>query len=223
VLFACLAGRPPFQGQVPEVIQGHLNREAPRLTELVVLPPRIDEVIRRGMAKSPNTRYADCREVIAAARQALAGVPQPNVPAARRMPPPGQPPTANGHGGYSPPGVARPGPPGPPAPPRMPLPGVHSSAADPVRLRPPAPVGRAAFTPERGGPSWVVPVLVGLVAIALIVAAVLFFTGEPGGGGGTDPGSTVPTVQVGPGGSQEAPKSSGRLPTSLPIRPPSSR
>src|SRR5919198_1958332 len=46
VLFACLSGRPPFQGQVPEVIQGHLNREPPRLTELVALPPMIDDVIR---------------------------------------------------------------------------------------------------------------------------------------------------------------------------------
>src|SRR5919198_1156564 len=76
VLFACLAGRPPFQGQVPEVIQGHLNREPPRLTELVALPPMIDDVIRRGMAKNPNARYADCRELMAAARQALATVPQ---------------------------------------------------------------------------------------------------------------------------------------------------
>ncbi|HET9141048.1 serine/threonine-protein kinase [Actinophytocola sp.] len=226
VLFACLAGRPPFQGQVPEVIQGHLNREPPRLTELVLLPPQIDEVIRRGMAKNPNGRYADCRELVAAARQALAGVPQPNVPAARRTAGPVPGPASNGHGGYPAPAGPR-----PPVPPRMPPPvppGAHSSVGEPVRLRPPVPVGRAAFTAERTGPRWVVPVLVGLVAIALIVGAVLLFTGEPGGGGGPEqPGTTVPEVQVGPGGAEqsptEAPKNTGKLPTSLPIRPPSSR
>ncbi|HEX2130778.1 MAG TPA: serine/threonine-protein kinase, partial [Actinophytocola sp.] len=82
VLFACLSGRPPFQGPVPEVIQGHLNRDVPALTEHVSLPPAIDEVIRRGMAKNPKSRYANSRELMAAAREALAGAGQP----ARRPP-----------------------------------------------------------------------------------------------------------------------------------------
>jgi serine/threonine-protein kinase len=234
VLFACLAGRPPFPGQVPEVIQGHLNREVPRLTELVVLPPAIDDVIRRGMAKNPKARYPDCRELMAAARQALAGAQRPTVPPARRGPAgpggaggrsgpggsgpggfgafggPGGPPAAaagNGHAGY-----LRPvGPPRPPAPA-----GVHSSTADPVRLRPPVPAGGMAFTPDKGGNRWLIPVLVGLVAIGLIVVAILFFTGDSGGGGSEQPQTTVPQINVG-GGNQ--PSSPGRQPSSFTFRP----
>ncbi|MGH3876308.1 MAG: serine/threonine-protein kinase, partial [Actinophytocola sp.] len=84
VLFACLAGRPPFQGPVPDVIQGHLNRDVPALTEFVQLPPAIDEVIRRGMSKSPKNRYANCRELVAAARQALMPRAVPPVPVGPR-------------------------------------------------------------------------------------------------------------------------------------------
>lgn len=72
MLFTCLTGRPPFQGQVPEVVQGHLWSEPPAVTSFVVLPRAVDDVVRRGMAKTPEGRFADCRELIAAARTALA-------------------------------------------------------------------------------------------------------------------------------------------------------
>ncbi len=142
VLFACLAGRPPFQGPVPEVIQGHLNRDVPALTDFVHLPPAIDDVIRRGMAKSPKDRYKNCRELIAAARQALAAPVAPPLPA---PPVPVGPARTNG--------VAGPRPAGPAGVPAaagvdaaaaatsaVPA-GTHSSSAEPVRLRPPMPVG----------------------------------------------------------------------------------
>src|ERR671923_126765 len=41
VLFACLTGRPPFQGGVQEVIQGHLTAEVPAVSSLVALPPAV--------------------------------------------------------------------------------------------------------------------------------------------------------------------------------------
>ena len=71
VLFACLTGNPPFRGDVPTVIKGHLNGEPPAISRVVALPNAIDEVIRRGMAKNPADRYASCTELIAAARRAL--------------------------------------------------------------------------------------------------------------------------------------------------------
>jgi serine/threonine-protein kinase len=220
VLFACLAGRPPFQGQVPEVIQGHLNREAPRLTEFVALPPAIDDVVRRGMAKSPKARYADCRELIAAARQALLTTPPGGVP----MPQRGAPmpaPLGNGHAGHGPQPVARPAP--QPAP---------FSIADPVRLRPPAPVGATAFVADKKGNRWVAPVLVGLVAIGLIIAAILLFSsgGDPGDnnpGNNAPPqqNSSVPKVKVGsdqggPASSRKNDPGYGGGPSSLPVHPP---
>src|SRR5690349_21755265 len=76
VLFACLTGRPPFQGKVPEVIQGHLNLDPPAVTGVVALPGAIDEVIRRGMAKDQKVRYLDCKALIGAARQALQQAPR---------------------------------------------------------------------------------------------------------------------------------------------------
>ncbi|HEY0450949.1 serine/threonine-protein kinase [Actinophytocola sp.] len=223
VLFACLAGRPPFQGPVPEVIQGHLNREVPALTDFVQLPPAIDDVIRRGMAKNSKTRYASCRELIAAARQALtAPVPPPRpvhrgpavpvgpVPRHNTAPlPTGPGGLPHGPGGYQP----RP-PSTPPGGYPRPVPvGTHSSSADPVRLRPPVPAGPStAFTSSEsnGGSRWIAPVLVGLVAIGLIVGAILFFSGggngdnSPGGGGGgteqTTTKRSVPSIKVGDGG-----------------------
>jgi serine/threonine-protein kinase len=71
VLFACLTGSPPFKGDVPTVIKGHLNGEPPAISRVVALPNAIDEVVRRGMAKNPTDRYASCTELIAAARRAL--------------------------------------------------------------------------------------------------------------------------------------------------------
>ncbi len=208
VLFACLTGRPPFQGQVSEVIQGHLNREPPSLTEVVVLPPAIDEVIRRGMAKNPKQRYASCREMVAAARQALSHAQRPTVPAPPRGPggtlmapapqqTQQQPPQHQSHQ-QPPPRFA------PPQQHRPP----QSSQAEPVRLRPPVPAGSTAFGAEKGGNRWVAPVVVGVIAVALIVAAIVFFTGE---GGGSNPPSqqpTAPSIQVGPGESGSATPSS---------------
>ncbi|MFE0026071.1 serine/threonine-protein kinase [Amycolatopsis sp. NPDC059021] len=71
VLYACLTGSPPFKGDVPTVIKGHLNGEPPSISRVVALPGGIDEVIRRGMAKNPSDRFPSCVEMIAAARQAL--------------------------------------------------------------------------------------------------------------------------------------------------------
>jgi serine/threonine-protein kinase len=79
VLFACLTGRPPFQGDVPVVIAGHLTREPPSVTTIVNLPASIDSVIRKGMAKEPAGRYPDCRSLIAAGRSALAAVARPGM------------------------------------------------------------------------------------------------------------------------------------------------
>ncbi|MGH3979251.1 MAG: serine/threonine-protein kinase, partial [Pseudonocardiaceae bacterium] len=86
VMFACLTGRPPYRGKVPAVIQGHLGEEIPAVTSVVVLPPGIDDVLRRGMAKEPAGRYRNCRELMGAARAALATVARPGSPPPLRRP-----------------------------------------------------------------------------------------------------------------------------------------
>jgi serine/threonine-protein kinase len=147
VLFACLTGRPPFTGSVPEVIQGHLNQEPPAATSFATLPTAIDAVLRRGMSKKPTGRYPNCRELIAAAGVALAGSSGTWPPRPEPRPAPG------------------------PAEGRSPMP---PAAAQPVRLRPPAPARPAAFGTDRDSPRWLGPALV-LLAITVVVAVVLLF------------------------------------------------
>ncbi|QWF81612.1 serine/threonine-protein kinase [Amycolatopsis sp. CA-230715] len=71
VLYACLTGRPPFSGDVQTVIKGHLAGDPPPVSRQVSLPPGIDDVIRKGMAKNPADRYENCGELITAARKAI--------------------------------------------------------------------------------------------------------------------------------------------------------
>ncbi|SFP48924.1 serine/threonine protein kinase [Amycolatopsis arida] len=88
VLYACLTGSPPYQGDVPTVIKGHLSGEPPPVSRLVNLPGAVDDVIRRGMAKDPKDRYPSCVALIDGAREAIAA--RSGDPAGR----PGEPPVA---------------------------------------------------------------------------------------------------------------------------------
>jgi serine/threonine-protein kinase len=223
VLFACLTGRPPFQGQVPDVIAGHLTREVPSVTGLVMLPTSIDTVIRKGMAKEQNGRYPDCRSLMAAARSALAAVARPGTPPLVRghapIPPqrpllPQQPPQQQQrqlppqtpHSGYPMPLQQQPPPQQPPSQQQQQQPGMPQVTGDPVRLRPPTPAGASAFTPDRGLLSrWGLPILVGVAAIVVIVVLIIAFTGGGGSSSGAGTGdptvghSSLPQVQVGSG------------------------
>jgi serine/threonine protein kinase len=85
VLYECLTGRPPFaDGSGEAVLLAHLEAAPPRLTTLRPdLPPAIDQVITRALAKSPDHRFPTCRALIAAAREALLprrGPRQPSTP-----------------------------------------------------------------------------------------------------------------------------------------------
>ncbi|MGW4398774.1 serine/threonine-protein kinase [Amycolatopsis nivea] len=80
VLFACLTGNPPFRGDVPTVIKGHLGGEPPSVASVVALPAAVDDVIRKGMAKNPSDRYPNCVAMIAAARVALGPLATSDTP-----------------------------------------------------------------------------------------------------------------------------------------------
>jgi Protein kinase domain/Domain of unknown function (DUF4328) len=86
VLYECLTGQPPFPGGSGEaVLLAHLEASPPRVTALRPdLPPAIDQVVARAMAKDPATRFPTCRALLTAARQALTptpGTPEPHPPA----------------------------------------------------------------------------------------------------------------------------------------------
>ncbi|MFD4641448.1 serine/threonine-protein kinase [Lentzea sp. NPDC058436] len=201
MLFACLSGRPPFQGGVQEVIQGHLGSTVPALSQLVALPPAIDEVIRKGTSKDPAQRYANCAELISAARVALAGVAQGSAPAQlgpqsgsfpAQSPVSGPMPAQQGQyqgGGY------------------------QQQLQDPVRLRPPNQVGVSAFTSgKKGRPAWFAPVIAAAVAIVVIIIIVVILS--PGDEPARQPKtSSAPSLNIG-----DEPTSRKPLPTSVPVR-----
>ncbi|WP_006242324.1 serine/threonine-protein kinase PknH/PknJ [Mycolicibacterium tusciae] len=73
-LYNLLTGRTPFgdSGGMAATMAAHLNQPPPRATALVpALPPAVDRVLARAMAKNPNDRYPSAREFAAAAAQAL--------------------------------------------------------------------------------------------------------------------------------------------------------
>jgi serine/threonine-protein kinase len=111
VLYECLTGRPPFPAESNEaVLFAHLERAPPRVTlERPDLPPAIDQVVQRAMAKAKQDRFASCQELVAAARRvldpALAGgsaptqvlPPSPPAPSPAPVRPAPLPAVAEGH------------------------------------------------------------------------------------------------------------------------------
>ena len=73
VLYECLTGRVPFEKDLDAaVIWAHVE-ETPTMPTILrpELPPEIDEVFGRVLAKRPSERYGSCREFVEAVRVAL--------------------------------------------------------------------------------------------------------------------------------------------------------
>ncbi|MET8777436.1 protein kinase [Nocardia sp. NPDC004654] len=73
-LFRMLTGTVPFEASNPvAVIQGHMTQPPPRLSTVRPgLPPALDAVLSRALAKRPDGRFDSCAEFAEAARRALA-------------------------------------------------------------------------------------------------------------------------------------------------------
>ncbi|MFG1791931.1 protein kinase [Nocardia sp. NPDC049149] len=74
-LYTLLAGQTPFPSTNPgQIITGHLAKPVPRLSDSRPdLPPPLDDVIARAMAKQRQDRFTTCSEFAAAATSALHG------------------------------------------------------------------------------------------------------------------------------------------------------
>ena len=75
MLFECLTGRLPFEAANPlAVMLAHVQRPAPRFSDVAPnlrVPPELEAVVMRAMAKDPADRFADASEMALA----LASVP----------------------------------------------------------------------------------------------------------------------------------------------------
>jgi serine/threonine protein kinase len=80
VLYECLTGRVPFEKDLDAAIIWAHVEEPPTMPSVLrpELPPQIDEVFGRVLAKRPDERYGSCREFIETARAAL-GIPGPDT------------------------------------------------------------------------------------------------------------------------------------------------
>jgi hypothetical protein len=73
VLYECLTGRVPFEKDLDAAIIWAHVEETPVMPAVLrpELPPAVDEVFARVLAKRPGERYQSCREFAGAARMAL--------------------------------------------------------------------------------------------------------------------------------------------------------
>jgi serine/threonine-protein kinase len=73
VAFEMLTGTVPFKRELPiAVLYAHLSTPPPRLTSIRPdLPPAIEDVFARALAKSPEERYDTCADFADALREAL--------------------------------------------------------------------------------------------------------------------------------------------------------
>ena len=74
VLFECLTGHRPYeQPSDLAVMRAHVLDAPPKVTALrPELPPALDDVVERALAKEPETRFDSCRSLIEAARLTFA-------------------------------------------------------------------------------------------------------------------------------------------------------
>lgn len=95
VLQECLTGAPPFtKDSEVALLYAHLQEPPPPPSSVrPELPPAIDGVMAKALAKSPAERYGSCGEFMAAARSAV--TPGPAIPTQPSAPPTlaAQPPT----------------------------------------------------------------------------------------------------------------------------------
>ncbi|MDP9342484.1 MAG: serine/threonine protein kinase [Actinomycetota bacterium] len=201
VLFECLTGRVPFvKDNDMSVMWAHMNEPPPRVTASKPnLPPAIDQVVARAMAKAPEDRFASCGDLASAAEAVAAsadtgatvtGPPDSSMTHLRPEPMPQSAQTEAASRSFP---AAPPAPAAPAAP--APLPGPP-----PVEQPGRRPIEREPRERERTRrPAWVLPIAA-LLAVALAAGGYLLGKNTAGTTPGKSPRATGGPVPI-PAGS----------------------
>ena len=87
VVYEWLCGERPFEGSVSEVMAQHLSMSPPSLRERVPeLPPEIEQVVLRALAKDPKARFASVEDFATALEQASQRALAPTAQLASEQP-----------------------------------------------------------------------------------------------------------------------------------------
>jgi eukaryotic-like serine/threonine-protein kinase len=80
-VYHCLVGEPPFpRRRQEEIRQAHLNTLPPSASERSgALPPAVDAVFSRALAKGPNERFPTCEDFVADLERAMSAPTEPTV------------------------------------------------------------------------------------------------------------------------------------------------
>jgi len=207
-LYNLLTQRTPFgdSGGMAATMAAHLNQPPPRATDLVpALPPAIDRVIARALAKNPADRYQTAREFAAAAADALEGSTTPVRPIPVMPPVVRHDPTwarAQTYQGPPPPRYVAP----PPQYPQQPPPVVPQ----------PRPSGPGRPSSPLGGKRRVWAIGAAAAAVVAVVAGIVVATS---GGDTSEPTAAGPSTTTAGSTPTSTPRPSTPEPTSAPPVP----
>jgi len=87
ILFECVCGRPPFVGEgIGDVLSAHIHLAPPAPSQLALVPPVLEAVILRLLAKAPGDRPAMASQVIQQLDAAVTDAAQPPAALNARAP-----------------------------------------------------------------------------------------------------------------------------------------
>ena len=87
LLFELLTGVPPFTGGPDEVLHGHVTLRPPRVSERAPVPPALDDVLLRCLAKDRAARFASAAALLDAFDAACRTSPSAPAPAEEALAP----------------------------------------------------------------------------------------------------------------------------------------
>ncbi|MCP3104490.1 protein kinase [Myxococcus sp. K15C18031901] len=91
LLYEMLTGRPPFFGNTPDVLQAHMALRPPPPSDFAPVPPALEEVVLRCLAKERARRPENASVLGIALREALTHAYRPSEPSPPRPTAPGEP------------------------------------------------------------------------------------------------------------------------------------